>query len=418
MCSYGRVAGCRNLEFHLNNEDPSQYSDVQAQPASTVQPGSKQDSRTTHRERMRYNAAKGYPPDAALRRSGAKRKPIRNMRHWGQAIDLGRARKSGDARQVALQELVLVRTILPGEHLDAEPELSNMVFVPYRFMSPYRRTQEFGRIFDEMYREYRKHYWAKDTRLAPRAQLYAWPDNDIVALWQARQHADFLGLPYRYYLRRAFEYCFSAGYKRCPAPNQIWRDPVLNAVEAEAERGVSLAASREYSPDRLDPMFLAENYQGHPVQVAAHEDLAEKVKQFPDEFKLGALLMQDKIIPERIARERFGDARVDRTLSEYVPFKPREMGEPLPADAHPMLGCFGTYRAASDVCRACPAAPSCRTLDADVRAALVARYGTDTPRAAKETSDATERKRRQRKRERLDREAGRKGGAEEGREKG
>lgn len=372
----------------------------------------------THRERMCRNVAKGYPPDAVLRRSGHKRKTIRNMRHWAQGIELGKARKSGDATQVAKQELVLARTIIPAEHFDAEPELSELAFVPHRLRSAYQRTQEFATTFDELFRAYRKRYWAKDTRLAPRAQLYAWPDSDIVALWQARQHADLLGLPYRYYLRRAFEYCFSAGYKRCPAPNQIWRDPILKAIEDEAKQGVSLAASREYSPDRLNPMFLAENYRGHPVQVAAHDDLVAKVKQFPDEFKLGVLLMQDKIIPERIARERFGDARVDRTLSEYVPFKPREMGEPLPADAHPMLGCFGTYRAASDVCSACPLVASCRTLDADVRAALVARYGTDTPRVAKETSDATERKHRQRKRERLDREAGRKGGAEEGRKKG
>lgn len=414
MCSHGRVAGCRNLEFHLNSEERPRHPNVPTPPAGTVQSSSKRGSRTTYGERIDHNTAMGYPPDAALRRSGAKRKPIRNMRHWGQAIELGKARSSGDARQVALQELVLARTILPGEHLDAEPELSNMAFVPYRFMSPYRRTQEFGRIFDEIYREYRKRYWGKDTRLAPRAALYAWPDSDIVALWQARQHADLLGVPYRYYLRQAFEYCFSAGYKRCPAPNQIWRDPVLKAVDTEAKRGVSLAASKEYSPERLDSMFLAENYRGHPVQVAAHDDLVTKVKQFPDEFNLGVLLMRDKIIPEHVARERFGDARVDKVLAEYVPFEPREMGEPLPVEAQPMLGCFGTYRAASNVCQACPLAASCGTLDADVRATLIARHGTDAPRALKQTSDATERKRRQRARERLARAAERKDGAEDG----
>lgn len=368
----------------------------------------------THRERARHNAAMGYPPAAALRRSGAKRKPIRNMRHWAQGIELGKARRSGDAKLIAKQELVLARTIIPAEHFDAEPELSELAFVPYRLKSGYQRTQDFAAIFDELFREYRKRHWAKDTRLAPRTQLHAWPDADIVALWQARQHADLLGLPYRYYIRQAFEHCMAAGYKRCPAPNQIWREPVRKAIEEASKHGAGRIAYTEYRADVLHPMFLAENYRGHPIQVAAHDDLAAKVKQFPDFFKPGWILLHDQIMPEAEARKRLGDARVDSALAGYASYKPSTQREPLPMDAEILPGCYGTYRAKSDVCRVCTVASSCRVIDRDVRDTLIVRHGTDAPRAAKETSDATERKRRQRERERLDRAAGRTYGTEEG----
>ncbi len=320
--------------------------------------------------------------------------------------------------QIAREELVLARTVVPAHHFDAEPDLMETAFVPYRLMSPYQRTQEFGRIFDELYRDYRKRYWAKDTWLRPRVYLQSWPDGDIVALWQARQHADLLGLPYRYYLRQAFEHCFAAGYRRCPAPNQIWRDPVVEAVESAAKKGVELAAYKEYRPGVLHPAFLAENYRGHPVQVAAHDDLVAKIKQFPAFFKLGSILVNDKTMPEHVARERFGDAQVDKALAEHRPFNPRVPGEPMPHDVAPKPGCFGTHRAASVVCQKCPAVESCQTLHADIGATLTARHGSEAPRASKQTSDATERKRRQRERERLDRVAGRQAGPEDGLKRG
>lgn len=370
----------------------------------------KRGTQSAHRERHQRNAQGGYPPTAALRRNGAKRKPRRNTRHWTQALAIGKAYKSGDERQIAKEELVLARTVVPAQHFDAEPDLIETAFVPYRLTSPYQRTQEFGRIFNELYREYRKRYWAKDTWLHPRVFLYSWPDGDIVALWQARQHADLLGLPYRYYLSQAFEHCFAAGYQRCPAPNQIWREPIVKAVESAAKKGVELAAFKEYRPGVLHPMFLAENYRGYPVQVAAHDDLVAKVKQFPVTFKLGSILAKDKTMPESIARERLGDAWVDNALAEYLPFNSRVVGETLPHDEAPKPGCFGTYRAASDVCQKCPIVESCQTLRADIGATLTAQYGSEAPRASKQTSDATARKRRQRERERLDRAGERQAG--------
>lgn len=369
---------------------------------------------STRKEREERNARSRYPPTAALRRTGAKRKPHRNTSHWDQALAMGKAHKSGNERLIAKEELVLARTVVPAEHFDAEPELLNTSFVPYRLMSPYKRTQEFGRIFDEMYREYRKRYLAKDTHLRPRNFLYSWPDADIVALWQARQHADLLGLPYQYFLRQAFEYCFAAGYKRCPAPNQIWRDRVVEAVELAAKEGVGPSALREYRPAALHPTFLAENYRGYPVQIAAHEDLVAKAKQFPDFFKLGVMLMQDKIMPEQVARERFGDEQVEKVLAGYRPFNPRQLGNPSPSEAEPLRGCFGTHQGASTVCQECPVATACASLKAEVGATLTKKFGAEAPRAVKRTSDATERKRRQRERERLDRAARRQDGTEEG----
>ena len=378
----------------------------------------KRGPQSTYKERQQRNAKTGYPTTAALRRTGAKRKPYRNTSHRKQALAIGKAYKGGDERQITKEELVLARTVVPAQHFDAEPDLMETAFVPYRLMSPYKRTQEFGRIFDELYREYRKRYWAKDTWLRPRLFLHSWPDGDIVALWQARQHADVLGLPYRYFLRQAFEHCFAAGYKRCPTPNQIWRDPVVEAVESAAKKGVERAAFEEYRPGALHPMFLAENYRGYPVQVAAHDDLVAKIKQFPATFKLGSILVNDKTMPESIARERFGDAQVDKVLNEYRPFNPRTLGEPMPHDEAPQPGCFGAHRAASVVCQKCPVVESCQTLHADIGATLTARYGSEAPRASKQTSDATERKRRQRERERLDRAAGRQAGPEDGLKQG
>lgn len=376
------------------------------------------DDRTTTalraKDRERRNEHGGYPPTSALRRPGPKRKPRRNMRHWSFALQLGKARKSSDSSEVARLELAFARTVVPAEVLAGEPELMGTAFVPNRYSSAYQRTEDFAQIYEHVYRTNRPHFSGRVRLAQPRERLWVWPDQDIIALWRARQLADMIGVPYQFYVRTAFSACMAAGYSRCPAPLDMLRDPIVEQVEAEFKRTGGLRSWAEYCADKVHPMLLAENYKGDPIQVAAHDDLLAKSVQFPHFFTLEAMLIQEKILPAQAARERFGDERVERLLAAHG--RTGEEAAPTTVGGQvPLLGCFGWYHADATDCPNCPMRDDCRATQTAVRAAMVKMHGTDDPRGAKARQQATERKRRQRAREKLDRQrGGSKGSPEDG----
>lgn len=58
-------------------------------------------------------------------------------------------------------------------------------------------------------------------------------------VWQCRQMADQLGVPYGYYTRSALDYWFSKGRKRVPLPSQLYAPDVALHVMAAWQQQVS-----------------------------------------------------------------------------------------------------------------------------------------------------------------------------------
>lgn len=355
--------------------------------------------------RFRRNRDREYPPAIKLKKPGPARKFYLNAQHVDLQARIDLQRQAGLTLDVTRDELVLARSIIPKERFAEEPDLIGLAFVPYRYWSAWQRTEHFAREFDSIYREYQLSRFAETIPAPSRERLSLWPDSDINALWRARQHADCLGVPYRFYIRQAFKYRFATGYKRCPKPGQLWHgDKILDFIEEEFNRDGGVVARREYKPASLQPMFLAENYCGERVQRAAHADLYRKSRQFPDSFKLLNLLKGDKIIPEIPAREHFGDLLVDRALVS-APYSVRQDVVPLSPEQKPTIGCFGNFGSHASECSTCPIVTDCQALQAEVDVLLAAKHGSADPVRQEVANAATLRKRNQRARDRLDRKS-------------
>ena len=366
--------------------------------------GKKNQLSKSEKSRRLKNLTHGYSADYALKSPGPTRKFYLNRSHALLQSELDAARTAGDKALVAKNELLLARSVVANDRLLREPKLIESAFVPYRYQSPWERTEKFARKFDQIYREYKERYFGETIEAPSREALSLWPDGDIVAMWSARQSADKLGIPYEFYIRTAFDFRFSSGYKGCPKPGQLWHgDKITEHMKKEFDARGGNAAQRGYNIAVIDPMFFAENFRDDPIQQAAHADLYEKVKSFPDSFKLGAILKSSRILTEAGARKHFGDALVDRMQEHYEPFSVREASVPLTAEQAPLLGCFGGYDASATGCTRCPARVKCRALQTEVDALLLSEYGSTSPRKAAATKAATLRKQRQRARAQLDR---------------
>lgn|GEM_PF-6705723 len=334
------------------------------------------------------------------RKSGPTTRSRSRARFLPQLKSMSDARTSGRLGERFKGQLLLARATIAKKHFEGEAELLQYSFVPYRYMSCYERTAMLAREFDKNYRNFAANHFALDYHGPARRWPSSWSDGEMSALWQVRQQADLLGMPYDFFVRSAFEACFRMGYRRCPQPNHLLQERVLKAVEADFEKQGGRTARQGYDPTQLEPMFFAENYRGDPIQDAAHKDLLDKSQQFPDFFKLGGLIWRDKIVPERVAREQLGDANVDRALDGYIQLHEREVSVSPGVATNPKPGCFGIHSIVAEPCKTCPVAEDCSELKLEVDAALVAKFGTDDPHRARMRADATERKRRQRKRER------------------
>ncbi|WFC40806.1 hypothetical protein [Pseudoxanthomonas sp. SE1] len=357
----------------------------------------------SEKARRAKNREKGYPAEVALKTPGPKRKFYLNDRHVDKQAVLDAARSSGDNSSIAKAELTISRSIIPAERFLEEPDLLGRAFVPYRYQSPWRRTENFAKKFDQVFREYEDRYFGKSIPAPSREALSLWPDSDIIALWRARRHADSLGMPYNFYIRTAFDYRFKTGYRRCPKPGQLWHGKkIIEHIAKEFETQGGNSALREYDPAVLDPMFLVENYRGDPIQRAAHDDLRLKAKMFPDFFKLSMMLKSSRIITEGAARQQFGDEAVDR-VQDYTPHRMRELSVPPTEAQRPKPGCFGMHEPTATDCPTCPVRVECQVFQAQVDAIILAEYGSIDPVKAATTNAATLRKQRQRERERLDR---------------
>lgn len=355
------------------------------------------------------------PKNIAKKKPGPPVRLHRNTQLWHQESQIGKARVAGDTEEVARLQMLLARSVVPKDKLVGESDLLQHVFVPYRYMSAYERTQEFARTYARMYREYYLRHYGREPYMATRRLLSSWYPGEINCLWQARQEADLMGIPYTLYLRIAFKATLEEiGYQQNPTPNQLLQPRVVKAIREANKRSGDLAAVKAYEPSRLNPMFLAENYIGDPIQIAAHDDLEARIKRHSDYFKLGVVMLQDKIMPEHVARARFGDERVDRTIAEFQPSDPRVADGSKSAPSIPVLGCFLNYRDASPVCQGCAVKAQCQVQSDGITENLMRRYGTDDPWKAKRRSDATERKRRQRERDKRAAEAGLKPCPEDG----
>lgn len=312
--------------------------------------------------------------------------------------------RQGQQRDVGeIAELVSARETIIADMFKEEADLNSSAYLNYRYLSAYKRTELFAKQYQAWYASHQLNYRGRIGKRVKDRQLTSWSRREIAGFWQARRHADALGIPYERYFIGAFHKADALNWKKLPAPNQLYTPEILEAVQ---DYWVTIQRDRRVDllPNDRNPRFFAENFIGDKVQVEALDAIQKDIEGASGNRRAGLLcryMRQERLISESEARLRFGDELVDAALEErlMMPARPDGRVEDL-EPSNP--GCFGMYEGSSHPqCMQCPVASACHERALAVDQALVDRFGTVDVRAGHERELARIRKQRQRK---LDRE--------------
>jgi hypothetical protein len=124
----------------------------------------------------------------------------------------------------------------------------------------------------------------------------------MAGLWQVRQVADMMGMPYPIFIRESMGEtlrCWRSKY--IPKPSHLVRPFVLEKVQARwEERQNAMLMKAE------NPVYLNENYEGIWYQNEHHEWLFKQIDKASNRHAtLARLIWEDKLLPEEKARGRF-----------------------------------------------------------------------------------------------------------------
>ena len=266
--------------------------------------------------------------------------------------------------------ITALRLVMP-DVLMRERERAHTKWYAYRFMSPLEATKLFADLYRTAFKRYvRTHRDVGDAEAANGlgARIFGGPNSSLTELWNARQRADELGLPYNLLMDFSFDFAGRRKRKRAPRPGQLF-----DSGDAEIAWPLSLEKwivdPLYLEVQRLSmPQYRNENYRSLPVQMEFHDYILESIEE-----RVGAwgpklahhcltrrhlpLSKAIKIVPKG-AREYA--VRHLRGELELITEQGRDT-ERLP-DLSFAPACFGlpfAVQEASLECLACPLASSC-----------------------------------------------------------
>lgn len=283
------------------------------------------------------------------------------------------------------------RLIMPAV-IERERELAHSKWFPYRFISPLRATKHFADLYREGYRAYvRKNV---DVELGERVkglslQIFNQPSGDLTQLWQARQRADDLGVPYELLISFGFHFASRRRWKNPPRPLQLFgtkKSGVAWPAEFEKYRD-------EHLPLALDRMsgpaqYRTENYRGLADQDEFRDRLRGRLRESvkPWSSTIGQQCVEQRhlplssvleLVPEHLHNSVAERVRDDLQSGALDPVE----RECLPDTAF-VPGCYGTHSPESSsmaMCRSCPFAAQCAELTVSARDQVAAGYGSTSP---------------------------------------
>lgn len=315
-----------------------------------------------------------------------------------------RARDDPASRTIG--ELALTRAWVDSEHLNAEPLLHDLMWVEYRYMSVWERSERFHREYVAAYRRgYAKHISAANAKKKRPVsdQLAGCSPDEINALVRARADADACGMPYDLYCDIVLEgHMVNDKWAQVPRPNQLYGK--LDGPRARGRPTVEEVNQRLLTRG-WDERFFADSEAVDSVQEAAWALLRKVVQADSDPIKrLGHYLRSRQVMSDSHARIVFGDVLVDAVAARSGPqARRRTTGSPL-THTRSCFGHMADKHAAP--CDTCPIRNECE--DAATRAVseLIATLGSDDPRRDHKRKVDRERQRRHRERTSTSRQGG------------
>jgi hypothetical protein len=266
-----------------------------------------------------------------------------------------------------------------------ERHLHTSKWFDYRFMSPWEATEKFVKDYQAVFCEQWRKNMDRDEAALKRAVAGSGLDDarEFTSFLRARQLADELGVPYRFFIDAAMNKLLRDGYKKLPRPNQLYgtavKERVIIAVSEtwqeylEAKFQVSAA-----------PQYRNEVAVEHGDQAArkAHQDhvVRELKNRREKPYLIARACFVDRVLPEDRAVHEFGHekmqaARLETCIEPEAPVTVVDRVDMLPS-------CFGVAHAfdgSSDECQQCPLWRQCSVAEESVRQQLMSKLKTDDP---------------------------------------
>lgn len=301
------------------------------------------------------------------------------------------------ARQV--EEQVFQRTYIDKTVLAKEACMLRTRWIGNRYMSPVQATQAFTDAYVAAYRAvWARHFDpAEAPHKQPCASSLALNDRaDMTSLWQARQKADELGMPYDLFCDIIMErWIVGRRAKQPPLPNQLISGKLLNAW-MRGHPTLAEASERLFLPD-WDRRFFMEPMGEDPVHAAAMRALQADVRHAKDRpARLSRYLGADGPLTEARALTMFGEDVVRDAMANVA--APAMVGHA--SDGY-VPACIGNRNSARGMpCHTCPFAVHCSSVKRKVTRALNAAGVSGDPRADRRREQNRDSKRRQREEQR------------------
>lgn len=291
-----------------------------------------------------------------------------------------------------LADILEASKLIKPDDLADERDVANLKWFRYRFMSPLAATRHFAKLYTAGLRAHvRRHY---DAQLAERvsglsANIFSGPSGSLTQLWQARQRADALGVPYELLIEFAFDFASRRKWRKPPRPIQLFGTKNSDlAWRAEFEK-----FKRERYPDALMrlcdlPQYRIEKYRGltaqNDLRLALNALISERpekwasvIRRYCIETRHLPLLPIMRRVPAELRKGVISDVRHDR---EHSPIEPAPV-ESLREIAF-VPSCFGIPAAhdpGCEHCTFCPFNERCGRLARDAREKLLKAHGTISP---------------------------------------
>lgn len=335
--------------------------------------------------------AKAKRPFPARKKSSAKN----IMEAQSRDAAYQRTLRSTDPVERQVGELVFQRTYIDKGLVAKEASLLHTRWVGNRYMSPVQATQAFTDAYVDAYRAaWARHFDPSEAAYRqPCRSSFALNDRaDMTSLWQARQKADELGMPYDLFCEIVMERWLSGRKtKRPPLPNQLCSGKLFQAwMRGHPTWGE--AAERLYLP-AWDRRFFMEPIGEDPVHAAAMLALQADVLHAKDRAaRLARYLGADGPLTEARALTMFGEDVVRDTMATIA--VPSLVGNA--SDGY-VPACIGNRDSARGMpCHSCPLAVQCSGVKRKVTRALNAAGSSGDPRADRRREQNRDSQRRHR----------------------
>lgn len=283
-----------------------------------------------------------------------------------------------------------MRLVMPSV-LEREREAAHSKWYAYRFMTPLEATKLFVKLYRVGFKNYLRR--ENDRDMADRAQglstrILGHPSASLTEVWNARQRADLLGLPYELLIEFGFWFASNYTWKNAPRPAQLF-----GSKNSDVAWPIAL---EKWLLERLPTVvsrfgdiaqYRIEHYRGFPVQNEFRSYLVETLSESVGNWslKLERQCLATRHLPLGLAVRsvpKGGRKSVVRDIrSEMSNYASNEVVVPLQElDLAPAcFGIPGAHSTSAEVCIECPLHSRCAGATKLVANFMANEHGTLSP---------------------------------------